>query len=196
MKKLIIRAILVLAAYRAHGQGTLLFDQQVNPTTPPGGYFNIVPDPTGESFIPTFSSVGFVQFYFTDPGNNGLGSTIAVNLWAGSIGSGTLLGTSTSVSMPDFFTGQSTFFFDTPVGVTPGTTYYFQPVIQSGDFFELGVVGNNYPNGSGYLHGTALAGDFWFREGIVVPEPSVLSLSTIGLAGFYAVLRRRRRLKS
>ncbi len=185
-----------LTAYCGYGQGTLQFDQQVNPTTSPGVFFNIAPDPTGESFIPALSSVGFVQFYFTDSANNGVGSTISVNLWSDSIGTGTLLGTTTAVSMPNLFTGQSTFLFNAPISVTPGTTYYLQPFIQSGDSFQLGVVGDNYPNGVAYLHGTPQAGDFWFREGIVVPEPSVLSLSVLGLVGFSAISRKLRKLRS
>lgn len=189
--------MLVLAAYCAHGQGTLQFDQQVNPTTPPGVFQNILPDPSGQSFTPSLSSIGFVQFYFTDPGNDGLGSTIAVNLWSGSIGTGTLLDTSTSVSMPDLFTGQSTFFFTTPVGLNPGTTYYLQPVIQSGDSFEIGVGGLTYPNGMAYFQGTAHPNlDIWFREGILVPEPSIFSLAALGTIGLYAVSRHRRKLKS
>jgi hypothetical protein len=183
---------LALTAYCGYGQGTLQFDQQVNPTTAPGGFFNIAPDPTGQSFIPTLSSVGFVQFYFDDASFNGIGSTISVNLWSGSIGIGTLLGTSETISTPDVFNGAATFLFTAPVTVTPGTTYYLQPFIQSEDPSQLGVVGNNYPNGAGYLHGVQQAGDFWFREGIVVPEPSIFSLSLLGAAGLCAVWRNRR----
>lgn len=195
MKRHLVQIAFALAAYCARGQGTLQYDQQVNPITAPGGFFNIVPDPTGQSFIPTLSSVGFAQFYLSDGNFNGIGSTIYVNLWAGSLGTGTLLGTSETVSMPDGFNGASTFLFTTPITVTPGTTYFLQPFIQSGDPFELGIVGNNYANGAGYLHGTQLAGDFWFRDGIVVPEPSILSLSVLGVAGICAVSRNRR-LKS
>jgi len=191
MKKLIIETMLVLVGYCVHGQGTFQFDQQVNPTTAPGGYFNIQPDPTGESFIPALSSIGFVQFYFSDGANNGVGSTISVDLWSGSIGTGTLLGTTTPVSMPDLFTGQSTFFFDIPVAVAPGTTYYLQPIIQSGDPFQLGVVGNLYPNGAGYLHGVQQSVDFWFREGIVVPEPSSFSFFVLGIGGLFVVSGKR-----
>lgn len=194
MKKILVKIALVLAISCARGQGTLQFDQQVNPTTAPSVFFNIAPDPTGESFIPTLSSVGFAQFYFDDASFDGMGSTISVNLWSGSIGTGTLLGTSQAVSMPDVFNGASTFFFTTPVSVTAGTTYYLQPFIQSGDV-ELGVVGNNYLNGAGYLHGVQQAGDFWFREGSVVPEPSVFSLFAIGLAGLCLVSRHRKKTK-
>lgn len=176
--------MLGLTACCSYGQGTLQYDQQVSPLTPPGGTFSIAPDPTGQSFIPTLSSVGFAEFYFDDASFNGIGATISVNLWSGSIGTGTLLGTSDAVSTPDFFNGAATFLFTTPVSVTPGTIYYLQPFIQSGDPIQLGVVGNNYANGAGYLHGVQQAGDFWFREGTVVPEPSILSLSLIGI-GFY-----------
>ena len=195
MKKLIIKAMLVLAAYCARGQGTLQFDQQVSPTTAPGAYFNIQPDPTGESFVPTLSSVGFAEFYFSDPNNfNGTGATISVNLWSGSIGTGTLLGTTASVSMPDVFTGQSTFFFSTPVTVNPGTTYYLQPVIQSGDSFQIGVGFQTYANGTAYFQGNPdSSADLWFREGMVVPEPSPVSFAAIGFISLCAVLRRRRK---
>ena len=196
MKKLIIRTLLVLAAYCAHGQGTLIFDQQVSPLTPTGVYNNIQPDPSGQSFIPTLSSVGFAQFYFTDANFNGVGSTISVNLWSDSLGTGTLLGTSEAVTMPDAFTGASTFLFTTPITVTPGTTYYLQPVIQSGDSFEIAVGGLLYPNGTAYLQGTAHPNlDMWFREGIAVPEPSSLSLVFLGFIAIYPVLRNRSGVK-
>ena len=165
--------------------------------TPTDGYNNIQPDPSGQSFVPTLSSVGFAQFYLTDSAFNGSGSTIAVNLWSGSLGTGTLLGTSDAVAMPDRFTGPSTFIFATPVAVVPGTTYYFQPVIQSGDSFQISIGGLLYPNGAAYFQGTAHPNiEMWFREGIVVPEPSIISLSVLGLVGFCAVLRSRRKLKS
>ncbi len=197
MKRCLVQIALALVACCARGQGTLQYDQQVNPLTPPGVFQNIIPDPSGQSFIPTLSSVGFAQFDFTDAGFNGLGATIYVNLWSGSLATGTLLGESEAVSMPDGFTGASTFFFTTPVTVTPGTAYYLQPIIQSGDSFEIGVGGLTYPNGQAYFQGTAHPNlDMWFREGVVVPEPSILSLSILGLFGFHVLSRSRRKLKS
>jgi hypothetical protein len=197
MKKLIIQIILTLAAYCARGQGTLQFDQQVNPTTPPGGFGNIQPDPTGQSFVPTLSSIGFAQFYLADSSPNQLGSTLFVNVWSGSLGNGILLGQSTPVTVGSFLAGTTTFFFSNPVALTPGDTYYLQPVVQSGDSESIGIVGGQaYPNGMAYLSGAPQAGgDLWFREGTVVPEPSSLSLAVLGFIGIYPVLRKRRRLK-
>jgi hypothetical protein len=100
--------------------------------------------------------------------------------------------------MPDGFNGASTFFFTTPIGVSAGTTYYLQPVIQSGDSFEIGLVsGSAYSGGMAFLSGTAQpGGDLWFREGSVVPEPSSLSLAILGLATIYPILRNRRKLRT
>ena len=197
MKRTLIQAALVLVACYAHGQGTLQFDQQVNPTTPPGGFGNIQPGPTGQSFIPTLSSVGFVQFYLGDP-TQVQAPTLYVNLWSGSIGGGTLLGQSDPITLSTTFFGTTTFLFSTPISVTPGTTYYFQPVIQSGDSEQIGVTpGSDYLNGMAYLSGTPQpGGDLWFREGIAVPEPSSLSLAILGFIAICPVLQNRRKSKS
>ena len=198
MKKTLAQIALALIVCSTRGQGTLQYDQQVNPTTPPGGFNNIVPGPTGQSFIPSLNSVGFVQLYLNDDQFNGIGATVDVNLWSGAIGTGTLLGTSSSILMSDAFSGSATFLFSTPLSVTSGTTYYLQPVIESGDNFVVGIVsGPSYPNGTAFFNGTAAnTVDLWFREGIVVPEPSSFSLAVLGLIGIYPILRSRRNLKS
>ena len=194
MKKTLVRIALVLAACCARGQGTLQFDQSISPTNAPGSFFNIQPDPTGQSFVPALSSVGFVQLYFEDP-TQVQGPTLFVDLWSGALGSGTLLGQSGAVSLSTSFVGIMTFYFATPIAVTPGTTYYLQPVIQSGDSEQIGVVGgSSYANGMAFLSGTAQpGGDLWFREG-VVPEPSSFSLAVLGLFGICFVLRKRHNL--
>ena len=198
MKKHFIQIALALVACCAHGQGTLQFDQQVNPTSVPGTFNNIVPGPTGQSFVPSLNSIGFVQLYFNDDQFNGIGATIDVNLWSGAIGTGTLLGTSSSVLLPDAFSGSATFLFSTPLSVTSGTSYFLQPVIESGDNFVVGIVsGPSYPNGTAFFNGTAASTvDLWFREGIVGPEPSSFSLAVLGLIGIYPVWQNRSKSKS
>ena len=78
------------------------------------------------------------------------------------------------------------------MAVTPGTTYYLQPVVQSGDNNWAVVVGNfNYPNGTWIAYGQpVLDGSvLWFREGTIVPEPSsallfALAAATLCAPGF------------
>lgn len=125
---------------------------------------------------------------------NGVGATVLVNVWSGSIGSGTQIGSTTPVFIPHGFFNYINFFFSSPVTLAPGTTYYFQPFVQSGDSDQnmtTGVTaGFSYANGSAYYNGVANNTDLLFREGIVVPEPSTILLSFLGLAGF--ALQRRK----
>jgi len=74
--------------------------------------------------------------------------------------------------------------------VTPGVTYYFQPIIQSGDGFAVYAYNFGYSGGNTFYNGTADSfNDLWFREGIVVPEPSTMALLLAGVG--LSVLRRR-----
>ncbi len=135
----------------------------------------------GQSFTPTLTTVGFVllNLYDSDALHNS-GATVLVNLRSSSI-SGTILSSTVPVFLPDGFSGITNFLFQTPTVVTPGVTYFFQPVIQSGD-----TVGSYVTDGS-YTGGMAISGgvpdpsrDLWFREGIVVPEPSAAWLALLG----------------
>ncbi|MGH7950379.1 MAG: PEP-CTERM sorting domain-containing protein [Limisphaerales bacterium] len=187
MKKRLIQIAIMLAACCAYGQGTLVYDQQVSNTNAPGGYGNIQPDPSGQSFVPSLSSVGFVQFYLSDGNPDQLGATLYVNLWSGSLAGGTLLGQTAPVSLSGSFFGVTTFLFSAPVTVSPGTTYYFQPIVQSGDSEQIGVLpGSAYTSGTAFFQGNAQPNtDLWFGEGIVVPEPSSAALILIGMTAFY-----------
>ena len=140
----------------------------------------------GQSFTPTLSSVGFVRLFFSGAG----GATVYVNLRAGSI-LGPIIGTSSSASMT--VSGPLSFFFSTPVAVRPGTTYYFEPIEQSGTAFGVMVGQFNYSGGSAYQSGNAnLPQDYWFREGIVVPEPSSIALLLLGGGSMLFCKRLRR----
>jgi hypothetical protein len=97
--------------------------------------------------------------------------------------------------MPDSFgwgtRGYVNFFFPIPVAVTPGVTYYFNPVVQSGDNWDIVGYNYGYAGGTAYFKGVAdPLEDLWFREGIVVPEPSSALLISIG-AGALVYVRRR-----
>jgi hypothetical protein len=193
-------AICFAAALQTHAQGTLIFDQQsaANPLAyndPSVDFFNIQPDgPLTQSFTPSLSSIGFVQFEFIDPpGNGNNGATVYVNLWTGSpnINSATLLGSTTPVFMPNGFGfgfGVTDFYFSNPIALTSGQTYHLQPVVQSGDNpWQIMVLNDTYSNGQLFSAGAAIqpSSDLWFREG-VVPEPSALALFGVGIFLFFA----------
>jgi hypothetical protein len=171
----------------AHAQGTFVYDQQSSDENYIAGITGIQGSEPGQSFTPTLSSVGFVRLALgdTNPGNS-LGATVVVNLRAGSI-TGSIIGISSPVSMPDGFNGVTNLFFSTPVAVTPGVTYYFQPVIQTGGDFWLTRQYNsyNYPGGMLFYGSTPAPNfDMWFREGQYVPEPSALALAGLAISCF------------
>jgi len=195
-----LQTALMLSALAARGQGTtFIYDQQSATNQGPAGGDGGAPiqedQPMGQSFTPALSSVGFVQLKFDDfnPGN-GLGATVYVNLLANSI-TGTVLDSTAPVFMPDGFSfGITNFFFATPVAVTPGTTYYLQPVVVSGDD-PWDVVGGNYgyAGGTAFFNGQPSSTDLWFREGELVPEPASGLLVLLGVAGIWAARRLRGR---
>ena len=96
--------------------------------------------------------------------------------------------------MPSLFAGTTDFFFPTDVPVTAGVVYYFEPVVQSGGSWNLVTADFSYPGGSAFYEGLPLPGsDVWFREGIVVPEPSSALLVVVGVGAFLFVRRSRQR---
>jgi hypothetical protein len=179
----------------AHGQGVFVYDQQSSDELLPGEVAVAVQasQPLGQSFTPMLSSVGFIRLQLDDlnPGN-GLGAMLQVNLRTGSI-TGPIVASSDIVSLPDGAPVSFVdFLFATLVSVTPNTTYYFQPVVLSGDIVMLGrfIPGSDYAGGVEYYQGAPGFDDLWFREGIVVPEPSSSLLLLLG--GFVAWCRRRK----
>jgi hypothetical protein len=194
--------LLMVMVVSAYGQGTLIYDQS-SATNPVGGagYPIQADQPMGQSFTPNLSSVGFVMLEFLDfPAN---GSSMAyVNLWVGAIGTGTLLSSTAPVFIPQgAFNYVTNFFFSTPVAVNPGTTYYLQPEIQSGDVNGLCVIGAqvfNYPGGTAYFDGSPDINnsDLWFREGVIdVPEPASPMLLFLGI-GLYLYARHKHKIRS
>jgi hypothetical protein len=190
---------LALTTLPVLAQGTFIYDQQsATSYALSGGAAFGVEQPFGQAFTPALSSVGFVQFEFLDlnPGD-GIGATVYVNLWADSLATGTLLGSTAPVFMPDrFYFGITNFSFAVPVPVTPGTTYYLQPVLQSGDRVWSITDGNfNYANGTWFLNGQPVLDGrvLWFREGTYVPEPSSALLFALAAATLCAPRFRRLR---
>src|SRR4051794_17057999 len=125
----------VLSLDSCLAQGTFLYDQQ-SVTNDSRGAESVITiqssQPVGQSFTPQFSSVGFVRLFLADDVLNGVGATLYVDLRADSI-TGQIIGSSQPVFMPAGFVDRVDFFFGSPVTVSPGTTYFLQPIVQSGD---------------------------------------------------------------
>ena len=174
--------ILLLSACACLGQGTFVFDQQssTDETPPPlnagGARIQGYPDyGFGQSFTPSLSSVGFIRLLLADANtSDSIGALVYLNLRSSVNGS--IIGTSSSVTMLNGFSGPENFFFSTPVPVAAGSSYYFEAVEQTGGPWNMFGIGDTYPRGSAYNAGSPQVGDYWFREGIVVPEPSPVAL--------------------
>jgi hypothetical protein len=169
----------------ALGQGTItyIYDQQSATESTGGGSLGTIQtnQPLGQSFTPSLSEVGFIRLFTVDrTNNNGIGATLTVNLRSDSI-VGPVLGSTAAVSLADGFGGYTDFLFATPVQVTPGITYYLQPIVQAGDSWAIIAYDYHYSGGTLFVNGTASPGfDLWFREGIIIPEPSSAWLAMVG----------------
>jgi hypothetical protein len=195
---LLLIALLLSGNWFACAQGTLIYDQQ---SATNNNYFSgqIVintSQPIGQSFIPSLASIGFVRFHFGESAPVSLTATVSVNLWSGGISNGVLLAATAPVFLsftPLGSVSANDFYFAAPVALTPGTTYFLQPLVESeteGRFSSLNIAlfdslfsPATYPNGMAFINGIARPDtDLWFREGIVaVPEPSIGSFILVAL---------------
>jgi hypothetical protein len=194
-------SLIVMIMLSGHGllaQGTLLYDQQSSDesfSAESSVALTSTWQPVGQSFTPSLSAVGFIALQLYDGDIfNARGATIVINLRTNSITGPILASTIPSLVPNGFNGGYTNFFFASNVSVTPGSTYYFQPFIQSGDGFLVGrlVPGSDYPGGVEYINGLPGKDDLWFREGIVVPEPSSVVLTMLGSVAARCARRRFR----
>jgi hypothetical protein len=198
MKTEFLAALVLLAALCAAGQGTtLLYDQQSS--TLEGNYGNgvgpvfqnLLPT-TGQAFTPALSAIDFIKLEINDASaTNTLGSTWFLNLRSTSI-TGPILGTTASVALPGGSSGAASFLFPNTIALTPGTQYFFDVNTPDGGTWHVLFSGYNYLGGNGWSTGHESGGDYWFREGIIVPEPSSAALLVVGGGGVWLVRRRMR----
>ncbi|HEY5910835.1 MAG TPA: hypothetical protein VJA21_09555 [Verrucomicrobiae bacterium] len=190
---------LLAAARIALAQGTFIFDQQSSDESRilEGAAFIQQSQPIGQSFTPMLTSVGFIRL---DIYNGVLGNTspatLHINLRADSI-TGPVIGVSESVLIPGgaLFSAPVDFLFLVPPSVVPGQTYYFQPLVENNDNLGLSQSSYGYAGGTAFFWGQPdrLDRDLWFREGIVVPEPTTGVLALVAIAVFARRGRARRR---
>ena len=175
----------VVANVKLIGQG-LLVDQASGTLSEfvPNGV--IVPDnQIAQSFTPSLSAVGFVQFSDLISDNSS-SVVVVVNLRQGAY-NGAIVSSTDPIVLFNKFTQISTFYFPDNIAVTPGRLYFFEPVLQSSGHLDFGYKSpSTYDRGDLFGNGVPSGGaaDLWFREGIVVPEPSsiwFLVLASLGL---------------
>jgi hypothetical protein len=200
LEKLMVPLLLV-TALQLHGQ-SYVYDQESATTPEIVDYDSLIisRQMLMQSFVPTLSSIDFVQLEITDyPDSSTSGASLSVALWSGSIQAPTFITGTGRVSLPANFnndgigtSGIATFNFATTISLTPEETYYIEPVEIIGDnIWSVAVTDNTYPYGQLYGGATAFTPttDLWFREGVIVPEPSELALWTIGGLLIAGVLR-------
>lgn len=190
MKTILLSLVLLLLeSGPARAVDPLVYDQQSSTNNSGDNRVGAIAisahQPIGQSFVPAFSNIDFIRFRFSADGipTHLLPSgTVSVNLWSGGISNGVLLAVTApvfiSLTFPTVF--YTNFFFDAPVALTPGATYYLQPLVQSETgnlnigFFSILTLTGHYANGMAFINGIAQPDDdLWFREGIVaVPEPA------------------------
>jgi len=185
----IIFAFLLLGCF-ARGQGTLIVDQQSTNYVEANEAFSSY-QPLGQSFTPALSSVSFVTFWLYDAENTS-GGTVYVDLRSTSI-TGPILGSTTPVFFPADYFGYPTFYFPTPISVTPGVQYFLQPIVQSGYTFGIFDFYGSYVGGNLVEEGVVNPNaELWFQEGIVAaPEPSSSLLLLVGSGILFYVRRRK-----
>ena len=150
-----------------------------------------------QTFIPSFDSLDFFSFFLCDAKeDNGIGHTVLVEITNSDLSA--VIGSSEPVTLPDnfgssyLFRGEEVFFyFDSPVSLSPGTTYAARLRKVDGDsFFVWGGRYNGYPFGK-YYPASSYRDDLFFREGLLyLPEPSALSLVALLLIGIIYTRRR------
>ena len=172
IRSIAIAFISWLLAINSHAQGFLVVDQASGALDEVVTIGTRLPDnQIAQSFTPSLSAVGFVQFSENVPafpGNNTV--TFAVNLRAGAY-NGQILSSTDPVILVNHGTQIGTFYFPENISVTPGNLYFLEPVLSSTGFLNIGYkFPSSYPGGEAWSNGGIAGGDYWFREGVIVPE--------------------------
>jgi hypothetical protein len=206
--KLLLFAV-SFAVLIVNGQGFIYDQQSADESSHPTFDESIQSYSPGQSFTPQLSSVGFISLQLVNASsdlNNSTGATVFIELRNSP--TGTVLATSSGVFIPINFglgisgnggLGFTNFFFPNPVSVTPSVTYYFDMTVQpqspnNNPYYYNPCVGIdssfNYLGGTAFSKGTANSSeDLWFREGIIVPEPSI-SWLVVFSSGILFYIRR------
>jgi len=187
----VLLVALTVVPTSARAQGTFVYDQSSSIESNPGEFSVNIQNtqPMGQSFIPTLGEIGFIRLRIL---NFNVTGSLFVNLRENSI-TGGVLAASSPATIANSFVGYVDFFFQPGTTLSPGTTYFLQPSVITGPgLFAGSHNGFGYPGGTAFLNGEAdrFNNDLWFREGLYIPEPSVLAL--VGLTTVCFIFRRHK----
>lgn len=193
-----LAAILCALSLASHVNAASMVDQANDVAGPSGGF--VIPSTAvvGQTFVPTLSTVDFVELQL----NIQTLVTGIVEVKVRDTGpGGALLATSAqeAITNPGLPVQLYRFDMPTPAPVTPGDTYFLEVMHVSGGnvgvFLGGGAGANGYADGEAYVRGVpSFDDDLWFREGgtrdRIVPEPATAAM---GMLAFGALALRRRR---
>ncbi len=145
---------------------------QVNDSFTPGNLNSIIHiGPIGQEFIPSLDYLEVVEVWACNWSGPADPPTIVVMIYSDHIG-GSLMGTSSAVTLAPAFEGVATFVFEA-VSLVPGERYVLEVVLSSGGNAAVGTTGgtDTYPFGHIIRWGEPDEGtDLWFREGVFTPS--------------------------
>lgn len=149
--------------------------------------------PLGQEFTPSLSALDVVELVTRDGDQMiGGGANLYVNIRGDTI-TGSILGTSSTVTLPNGFYGVTQFDFASLVSLTPANRYVIEVVASGDDWRVENKEMDPYPGGRVIYQGAPQsAWDLRFREGLSVPEPSTVVLLSMGTLALLAYARRRR----
>src|SRR6266516_4005805 len=182
-----------LATAQALSQG-LLVDQASGTISEPVTTSTILPtSQIAQSFTPSLSAVGFVQFSDYISANDS-SVVLVINLRQGAY-NGPIVSSTDPVFLVNKITQIGIFYFPENVLVTPNQLYFFEPMVQSAGTMFIGTKSpSSYVGGDLWSNGLMdPQADVWFREGVVVPEPGSVCLLLVGFGGLLCHCRLGRR---
>ncbi|SRR6266511_2015539 len=185
-----LAAVLCLSAQELAAQELLVDQASGTLEEPVVNSLRIPGNQLAQSFTPFFSSVGFVQLRSLVPQPSGSSVTVVVNLRQGAYDGPVL--SSTDPVIITGFADVGTFYFSDNIPIAAGQMYFFEPVLQSLGSLEIGFNSpSTYDRGDLISNGVPSGGvaDLWFREGVVVPEPSAGLLFFLSTMSVVLLLR-------
>jgi hypothetical protein len=138
-----------------------------------------LPGSIAQSFTPLLPSIDFIQVDIvvgaTDP------QTFYFNLRAGDPNS-PIFASTVPVVLSNRSNKKEIFYFANSVLLIPGDIYFFEPVVPSSGRMSIGYLSPSaYGRGDLWSNGVKDPdADLWFREGVIVPEPSAAILVGLG----------------